>query len=121
MGGSFLGIPKGNKDVSGIYAIMENMQYFEPALLTRYPISGILPPFAKIWTDPSFDKPDPRFGGFKLAQLQIKLAKELPTFNYGSKFWDTITVFDKYYSDIMTGKTTVDDGLNAAQAEASKL
>ncbi|MGA2141180.1 MAG: hypothetical protein ABSG94_02060 [Brevinematales bacterium] len=120
-GGSFLGIPKGNKDVAGIYAIMENMQYFEPALLTRYPISGILPPFAKIWTDPSFDKPDPRFGGFKTAQLQIKLAKELPTFNYGSKFWDTITVFDKYYGDIMTGKTTVDEGLNAAQAEASKL
>ncbi|MGA2141175.1 MAG: extracellular solute-binding protein, partial [Brevinematales bacterium] len=62
-GGSFLAIPKGNKDVAGVYAIIEAMQYNKDNLLKRYPTSGMLPPFASIWGDASFKVADPRFGG----------------------------------------------------------
>ncbi len=120
-GGSFLAIPKGNKDVAGIYAIMENMQYNKDSLLKRYPNSGILPPFASIWGDPSFDQPDKRFGGMKLAQLQIEMAKELPNITTGDIFWETINSFNKSYGDIMTGKVSVEDGCKAAEEDALKL
>ncbi len=118
-GGSFLAIPRGNKDVPGIYAIMENMLYNKDSLLKLYSSSGIIPPLTNIWNDPSFEITDDRFSGFRLAELQIKLARELPLINNGGIFWDAVNAFNRNYSNIISGLVTVEAGLKAAQDEAA--
>jgi len=119
-GGSFLAIPKGTKDADTVYKIIEYMQYDKGAIKLAYEKTGMLRPLPDAWDDPVFNKPDKRFGGQKLAQLQIKLAKVMPAVNTGDVFWDIINDFNEQYSKIMTGEVSVEDGLKAAQEKAMK-
>ncbi len=119
-GGSFLAIPKGTKNPDEIYAIIEYMQYDKSAIKVAYEKTGMLRPLPDAWNDPVFNQPDPRFGGEKLAQLQIKLAKTMPSINTGDIFWDAINDFAEQYPKIMNNEISVEEGLKAAQDAAIK-
>jgi arabinosaccharide transport system substrate-binding protein len=113
-GGSFLAIPKTAKNPEFLYKIMEYMQYDPSAAKSRY-TTGMLPPLAAVWDDPVFKQEDPRFGGQKLGELQIALAKEMPAVNSGDVFWDAINDFTQQYTEIAGKRITVDEGLQRTQ------
>ncbi len=117
-GGSFLAIPKGNPDPEFVYQVIEYMQYDKAGLLDRYPSSGMLPPNISVYSDPSFDRPDERFGGQHFGQLQTYLARREPVLNMGDVFWDSIDDFDSVYPDIMKENISVEDGLSKVQEMA---
>lgn len=117
-GGSFLAIVKGAKDPAGLYKIIEYMQYSN-AIKTRYRDTGMLPPNMALLDDPTFSVPNPNFGGQKIGELQVQMAREMPGLNTGDIFWDAINDFNEQYSEVVSGKVSIDDGLKAAQAKAA--
>ncbi len=121
-GGSFLAITKSVKpaEQAELYKIMEYMQYDESSVKSRYKETGMLPPFANVWGDSIFKQADPRFGGQKLGELQVQMAKEMPNVVNGDIFWDAINDFNAQYTEIQAGKLSVDAGLKKTQAEAKK-
>jgi arabinosaccharide transport system substrate-binding protein len=118
-GGSFLAIPRLAKNPDQLYKIVEYMQYSN-AIKYRYRDTGMLPPNMKLFDDETFHKPDPRFGGQKLGELQITAAKEMPSVNTGNIFWDALGDFNTQYTEMVAGKISIDEGLKKAQADALK-
>ncbi len=116
-GGSFMAIPKGTKDPDFIYKVIEYLEYDSSALKARWATS-MLPPFEAVWSDPMFAQPDPRFGGQKLGQLFVSTAKVLPKINQGDIFWDAINDFSEQYTEMSSGKITVEEGLKRVQEKA---
>jgi len=119
-GGSFLAIPKGTQDAERIYEIMEYMQYDASAIKVRFEETGMLPPFSSVWDDEIFKKEDARFGGLKLGELQANLAKKMPSVNTGDIFWDALGDFGQQYTELASGKISLDDALKNAQEAAEK-
>jgi arabinosaccharide transport system substrate-binding protein len=117
-GGSFMGIPKGTKDSDLIFKVMEYLQYDASALKVRWETTAMLPPIESVWSEPAFQQPDPRFGGQKLGELMVAAAKGLPKVNTGDVFWDVINDFTEQYTEMASGKVTVDQGLSKAQKKA---
>lgn len=117
-GGTFLAIPKGTKDPDKIYKIIEMMQYNTDAMVLRWEKASMLPPMRKVWNHPAFQKPDPRFGGQPLGSIMVSSAMDLPQINTGNIFWDVIQDFSGEYTEIVTGKKSVEEGLGATQAKA---
>ncbi len=120
-GGTFMAIPKGTKDPAFIYKMIEYMQTNLAGLKVRFQTSFMLPPFASLWSDPVFQSPDPRFGGQKLAALQVQVARQMPVITTGDVFWDAWREFNQVYTEIETGKVSVDEGLQRAQEATLKL
>ncbi len=116
-GGTFLAIPKGTKKPDEIYKIMETMQYDKKALVLRWDKTSMLPPLAKVWDEPAFHQPDPRFGGQKLGSIMVSSARNMPTINTGDVFWDALNDFSGEYSEIASGKKSVEEGLKATQTK----
>jgi arabinosaccharide transport system substrate-binding protein len=114
-GGTFLAIPKGTKDPEKIYAVMEYMQYEPDALVARWETTSMLPPLAKVWDNGAFAKPDPRFGGQQLGSIMVSCARNLPDITTGDVFWDALNDFSEEYTEIATGKKSVEKGLEATQ------
>jgi len=119
-GGSFLAIPKGTQDAERIYEIMEYLQYDASAIKVRFEETGMLPPFQSVWDDAIFKKEDPRFGGQKLGELQANLAKKMPSVNTGDIFWEALSDFGQQYTELASGKISLDDALKNAQEAAEK-
>jgi arabinosaccharide transport system substrate-binding protein len=114
-GGSFLAIPRGTKDAARIYGIIEYMQYDKDSLVARWETTSMLPPFAEVWDNAAFKKADDRFGGQKLGELMAGAAKKMPTVKSGDVFWDAINDFTASYTEIASGKKTVEEGLKETQ------
>jgi arabinosaccharide transport system substrate-binding protein len=115
-GGSFLFMPKTVKDKSYIWNIMEYMQYGNKEIaVQRYKYGGMLAPLPQAWDDPVFHQPDPRFGGQKLGELQVAMAKEMPGVNGSDVFWDALTDFGQQYPEMINKKVSVDEGLQKTQ------
>ncbi|MGC3996559.1 MAG: extracellular solute-binding protein [Anaeromyxobacter sp.] len=114
-GGSFMGIPKNTQDPELIFEIMEYLQYDPGALKIRWEKTTMLPPLASVWDDAIFQKPDPRFGGQKLGALMVSSARVMPKVNSGDVFWDAINDFTAQYTEIATGKITLEEGLAKTQ------
>lgn len=122
-GGSFLAIPKGEaneKEADRLYEIIEYMQYDEGSLVTRWVETGMLPPFEEVWDKDEFKKDDPRFGGQKLGAIMASAAKKMPPIVSGDIFWNAINDFTAEYSEIASGKKSVEEGLKATQARVMK-
>lgn len=121
-GGSFMAIPKTSAAKADmLYPIMEYMQYDASAIKVRFQQTDMLPPFASVWNDEIFKKPDPRFGGQKVGELLTTLAKEIPSINTGDIFWEAVfTDFNTQFTEMAAKKVTIDAGLKAAQAAAMK-
>ncbi|MCL6588399.1 MAG: ABC transporter substrate-binding protein [Firmicutes bacterium] len=121
-GGTFLGMIKTVKNPDQLYKIMEYMQYDETGFLKyRWPITQMLPPFSNVWNSPTFNQPDPHFGGQKLGALQVQCAKEMPSVNSGDIFWNAVSEFGNVYPDMVSGKISVDAGLKKVQEKALTL
>jgi arabinosaccharide transport system substrate-binding protein len=114
-GGSFLAIPRGTEDPDRIYKIIEKMQYDKNAIVTRWEDTTMLPPLAEVWDNAVFKQPDKRFGGQKLGEIMVSAAKDMPSVNTGDVFWDAINDFSSEYSEIISGKKSVAEGLKATQ------
>jgi multiple sugar transport system substrate-binding protein len=115
-GGSFLAIPRTAKDKNLLFNMIEYMQYGNKDLaVLRYKIGGMVAPVADAWDDPVFHQPDERFGGQKLGELQIMLAKEMPSVNNSEVFWDALTDFGAQYTEMIGKKETADEGLRKTQ------
>lgn len=120
-GGSFMAITKTAKNPANLYKLIETMQYDKAAIATRYKETGMLAPMASAWDNDVFKQADPRFGGQKLGELQVALAKEMPSVNSGDIFWDaTFTDFNNQFTEMMSGKITVEQALKTAQEQAKK-
>jgi arabinosaccharide transport system substrate-binding protein len=113
-GGTFMAIPKTTKDPDFIYKVIEYLEYDPSALKARWETS-MLPPFEAVWTDPMFQNADARFGGQKLGQIMISGAKTMPRINSGDVFWDSIGDFGEQYTEMATGKLSVEEGLRKVQ------
>ena len=116
-GGTFMAIPRDTKDADFVYKVIEYLEYDPSALKARWETS-MLPPFAEVWSDPMFSKPDARFGGQKLGEIMIAGAKNMPKVNSGDIFWDAITDFNEQYTEMAAKKISVADGLKAAQEKS---
>jgi len=119
-GGSFLAIPKNTENADRVYEIIEYMQYDQSSLVTRWKDTGMLPPFEEVWGQDAFQQPDERFGGQKLGQVMASCAKKMPNIVSGDVFWDAINDFTSEYSEIASGKKSVEDGLKATQEKVMK-
>ncbi|MGE5599273.1 MAG: hypothetical protein ACM3XS_07820, partial [Bacteroidota bacterium] len=121
-GGSFMAITKTAKNPDNLYKVIEHMQYDREGIVgVRFPMTDMLPPIASVWDSPAFQKGDARFGGFKLGQFLIGLAKEMPQINTGDIFWDAVsTDFATQFVEMAAKKVSVEAGLKAAQAAAMK-
>jgi len=117
-GGSFMAIPKGTKNPDLIYKIAEYLQYDMSALKVRWQDTSMLPPFAEVWNDPIFKKEDERFGGQKLGELMASQAMKMPDIISGDIFWDAIGDFSQQYTEIASGKISLDEGLKKAQQKS---
>ena len=117
-GGTFMAIPKtknNEKNADFLYQIIEYGQLDEKAAVSRFKTSGMLSPLTTVWDNDVYKQPDPRFGGQKLGELQTTLAKKMPSLNNGEVFWTAIQEFGNVYSEMVTGKISVDDGLKKTQ------
>jgi parallel beta-helix repeat protein len=114
-GGSFLFIPKNSKDKSFLWNMIEYMQYGGDCAKIRYEKTGMLAPLPQAWNDPVFKQPDDRFGGQKLGELQVRLAKELPSVNGSDVFWDALAAFGRQYPEMINKKESVAQGLQNTQ------
>lgn len=117
-GGTFMAIPKtknNEKNADFLYQIIEYGQLDEKAAVSRFKTSGMLSPLTTVWDNEVYKQPDPRFGGQKLGELQTTLAKKIPSLNNGEVFWTAIQEFGNVYSEMVTGKISVEDGLKKTQ------
>lgn len=117
-GGSFMAIPKGTKNADEIYKIAEYLEYDQSALKVRWQDTNMLPPLAEVWGDPMFHQPDARFGGEKLGDVMVEVAKKMPAVTSGDIFWDAISDFTQQYTEIASGKISIDEGLKKAQEKS---
>jgi ABC-type glycerol-3-phosphate transport system substrate-binding protein len=99
---------------------MEYCEYDISASKVRWEATTMLPPIASVWSDPVFQTPDARFGGQKLGELMVSQAKVMPKVNSGDVFWDAISDFTQQYTEIVTGKISVDEGLAATQKKVQE-
>jgi hypothetical protein len=96
--------------------MIEYMQYGNKELaIMRYKTGGMLAPVPDAWDDPVFHQPDERFGGQKLGELQVTIAKEMPSVNNSEVFWESLTDFGQQYTEMIGKKETVDEGLRKTQ------
>jgi arabinosaccharide transport system substrate-binding protein len=77
-GGTMIGIPRRAKDPQAAWKLIEFLYFSHEGLEARRQYSSILPPVITLWDDPVYQRPDPYFGGQRIDQLYIALAKEIP-------------------------------------------
>jgi arabinosaccharide transport system substrate-binding protein len=119
-GGSFKSIPRGAKDPDFSYKVLEWMQYAPEAVKARYINSGIMAPISSAWTDPVFHQPNPVFGGQKIGELQIEMAKQMPSYNTGDLYFTALNEVNNILANMTSGDTGVEKGLNEVQARLVK-
>jgi lactose/L-arabinose transport system substrate-binding protein len=79
--------------------------------------AGIFPCFLEALKDPVFDKPDPYYGGQKVSRFFADLVKGIPLFYYmqtAREDWETV---DRYLSESIMKKTSVEDALDKAAVQ----
>lgn len=119
-GGSFKAIPRGAKDPEFSYKIIEWLQYAPEAVKSRYINSGIMAPISSSWADPVFHQANPVFGGQKIGELQIEMAKQMPSYNNGDLYFTALNEVNNVLANLISGTTTVEKGLNEVQARLLK-
>ena len=59
--------------------MIEFLYFSEVGLRARQRVTDILPPVIAQWDDPAYHQPDPFFGGQKIGELFVDLARQIPT------------------------------------------
>lgn len=77
-GGTMIGITRACHHPDLAWKLIETL-YLDPgALQARQQWTGILPPIPQYWSNPAYHQPDPFYGGQKIDELYLSLARELP-------------------------------------------
>ena len=77
-GGTMIGILRTSRNKEKAWKLIEKLYLEKDSVNKRREITGILPPIPSFWDDPSYQKPDPFFGGQQLDQMLVSLARQLP-------------------------------------------
>ncbi|RPJ06880.1 MAG: hypothetical protein EHM28_09115 [Spirochaetaceae bacterium] len=99
--------------------LLEYMQYDKSSIATRFKDTGMLTPMSEAWDTDVFKQADARFGGQKLGELQISVAKDMPKVVSGNIFWDAINDYTEQYAQLNAGKLTVEQALQKTQEAAA--
>jgi arabinosaccharide transport system substrate-binding protein len=78
-GGTMIGITKNSPHHDDAWRLIEFLYFSEVGLRARQRVTDILPPVIAQWDDPAYHQPDPFFGGQKVGELFVDLARQIPT------------------------------------------
>lgn len=77
-GGTMMGITRNSTRHDDAWKLIKFL-YLSPAgLQARQEVSNILPSVIEQWNDPTYHREDPYFGGQKVDELYIQLARQIP-------------------------------------------
>jgi ABC-type glycerol-3-phosphate transport system substrate-binding protein len=77
-GGTMTGIPRAAKNPEASWRMIQFLYLSPQAIKARQTYTDILPAIPAAWNDPSYHHSDPYFGGQKVNELYIDLARQLP-------------------------------------------
>ena len=77
-GGTMLGITRHSERKDDAWKLIEFLYFSDSGLQARQQTSNILPPVISQWDDPTYHREDPYFGGQKVDELYIQLARQTP-------------------------------------------
>jgi arabinosaccharide transport system substrate-binding protein len=77
-GGTMIGIPRRARDPEMSWKLIEHLYLSPEGAEARKDGTLILPPNVGAWADPIWHAADPYFGGQKVGELYIDLAKQMP-------------------------------------------
>jgi arabinosaccharide transport system substrate-binding protein len=77
-GGTMIGITRNSTRHDDAWKLIEHLYLSRAGLDARLKVTNILPPVIEWWDSPSFHAPDPYFGGQKINELYVELARQLP-------------------------------------------
>jgi arabinosaccharide transport system substrate-binding protein len=108
-GGTMFGIPRACKHPEEAWRVLEEMVLAEPTFAARRASSTILPPIIERWNDPAYHQPDPFFGGQRVMELYVELARQTPV-RYVTPFtilaqFELQIVVDQTVADVVAGRT----------------
>jgi ABC-type glycerol-3-phosphate transport system substrate-binding protein len=77
-GGTMMAITRASPRPDDAWKLIEHIYLSDEGFETRIRETNILPPVISQWDDPRYGQPDPFFGGQKVNEIYIELARELP-------------------------------------------
>jgi arabinosaccharide transport system substrate-binding protein len=77
-GGTMTAIPRAAKDPAASWRMIQFLYLSPQAIKARQQYTNILPANPTAWNDPGYHLSDPYFGGQKVNELYIELARQLP-------------------------------------------
>jgi arabinosaccharide transport system substrate-binding protein len=77
-GGTMMGIARNSRNHEVAWKLIEFLYFSDAGLDSRLKETNILPPVVEQWNHPAFHEADPYFGGQKINELYVELAKQLP-------------------------------------------
>jgi len=78
-GGTMMGISRNCPDPDAAWKLVEWLYFSREGIEARRQYTDILPPVVEMWDDPYYQQPDAYFGGQKIGQLYVDLARnDLP-------------------------------------------
>jgi arabinosaccharide transport system substrate-binding protein len=77
-GGTMAGIPRRCKDRQAAWDLLTFLYSSRQGVEARWRETMILPPVIELWDEPIFHEPSAYFGGQKVGELYIELAKQMP-------------------------------------------
>jgi multiple sugar transport system substrate-binding protein len=73
-----IGITRDSKHHEDAWKLIQFLYFSQAGLDARLKVTNILPPVIDQWNDPRFHKEDPYFGGQKIDELYVDLARQIP-------------------------------------------
>jgi arabinosaccharide transport system substrate-binding protein len=77
-GGTMMAIPKQARDPDKSWRLLQFLYLSPQSMHLRPRFGGTIPPVISAWNDPIWHQPDPFYGGQKIGELYVNLARELP-------------------------------------------
>lgn len=77
-GGTMIGITRNTRNHEDAWRLIEFLYLSDVGLKARQRVTKILPPVIEQWNDAGYHRADPYFGGQKVDELYIDLARQIP-------------------------------------------
>jgi ABC-type glycerol-3-phosphate transport system substrate-binding protein len=76
-GGTMMGITRNSKHHDDAWKLIEHLYFSQAGLDARLKVTDILPPVMEQWNDPRFHNDDPFFGGQRVQEIYVDLARQI--------------------------------------------